>query len=128
MNWSVLVDVGRVVGYVNIGLIPFGIVSQVVFYQAVRGTRLRYVAKSIFHAFLIGQLIIGPIMLLGYLISGDRLWSSFYVFNVIGMCWNLHVFRRDHNDDDDFWNGLGSRMKKMVRRRLRVLHPAHGVA
>lgn len=123
MDWSALINVGRIAGWSNMFLIPCGIAAQLLFYRAVPGTHMRYVMNTIYTGYLVLEVIVTPLMAMGYITSGDRFWGPVYVAVVALSCYNLWFHRKHYGDEDNFWKGLGGRIKKLLTRPLRVLVP-----
>jgi uncharacterized membrane protein YagU involved in acid resistance len=86
----------------------------------VKGTRLHYLVSSLLPVIIIVALFIWPIRLVADALL-ERPWYYLLAdcFTLAVWLWSYYLWKRDR-DDDDFWKGLGGRMKRLLRPRRRL--------
>jgi hypothetical protein len=92
------------------------------YYKAARGTRLRYLMGTFIPVIIIVGLLGWTGRLVADVLEYPQLpWYAYPIDVALLASWVLAWYGWKKERDDDFWNGLGGRIKKRLTVRVRRL-------
>lgn len=127
MNWQAIEAVFGAIYGPGSWLVVATFMVGVVWQRAARGTRLRYVTAAIYRPLQVVLLFVLPCGLILKIIREEYIGAGGQAVIIAIWVWNWVSFKRDSKDDDDFWSGLGGRVKSLLRgarARAAVLAPS----